>query len=511
MRIGWAVGILLALGQLQSAAQTVDADAPVVRLQLYKNGLAVVHRRIDIPADGLYRLRDVPAARHGTFWIESDARVVTRSTVEAVEEPAGPPRAWADFAGREVAVTLRGGQILRGNVPSTQAGDGALFVLETADGGHTALASSEIVTVAAEPGAEPMARKTDRPVLEFDAKGVPEGGGAIVFSYLTEGLSWAPSYRLERRDTDRLVITQSAVVRNDWADFETAPVEAISGFPNLEFANVLSPMAGGATIANFLNQVNQSGRNVPFFLDNGVVTQQAVTSNRFEPAFAPPVAPVDGDAGAADLHLQELGAFAMKRGDALSLDTLHGETACAKKVRWIVRSQGDRAVRAVPSAWRSRVGDPWDMLVFTNPFAQPLTTAPALVVQGGQLRGQTTLYWTNPKGETELPFTKALSIETRHEEYEDPAARTETTVLNQRHVKLVFKGQAIVTNRRADPVDVEVVHFVEGTMTHTDGGAEVRALPEHATRLNPFHELRWTLTLAPNETAVLPYGYTRIE
>jgi len=50
---------------------------------------------------------------------------------------------------------------------------------------------------------------------------VPEGHpgpAAVTAAWLTRGLSWAPSYRIDISDPDRLEIEQSAVIRNELED-----------------------------------------------------------------------------------------------------------------------------------------------------------------------------------------------------------------------------------------------------------------------------------------------------
>lgn len=63
------------------------AAGPIVKIGLFKNGLAVVTRKINLPAPGWYRLEDLPEPVHGTWWVHSAGPLATRVTTIEVEEP----------------------------------------------------------------------------------------------------------------------------------------------------------------------------------------------------------------------------------------------------------------------------------------------------------------------------------------------------------------------------------------------------------------------------------------
>ncbi len=52
-------------------------------------------------------------------------------------------------------------------------------------------------------------------------------------NYLTRGLSWAPSYRVDITDPKTLAVEQYAVVKNELADLDGTEIMLISGFPSL--------------------------------------------------------------------------------------------------------------------------------------------------------------------------------------------------------------------------------------------------------------------------------------
>src|SRR5205807_3756335 len=69
-------------------AEEKAAESRVVSVGLFKNGLAVVRREVTLPGPGTYRLGAMPDAVHGTFWVESDAKVEARVREREIDVPA---------------------------------------------------------------------------------------------------------------------------------------------------------------------------------------------------------------------------------------------------------------------------------------------------------------------------------------------------------------------------------------------------------------------------------------
>ena len=65
----------------------------------------------------------------------------------------------------------------------------------------------------------------------------------ISLRYLTHGLSWAPSYRIDITDPKSLALEQHAVIRNELTAIDGAEVRLISGYPSVQFAHVRSLLA----------------------------------------------------------------------------------------------------------------------------------------------------------------------------------------------------------------------------------------------------------------------------
>ncbi len=106
--------VMLSLIAPLFAADEVAVEGQAVQTKiesvgLFKNGLAVVERTVELPGGGTFRIEDVPTPVHGTFFIESATPVTTRVTTTLVDAPLDLAKAplQEQLAGKTVRVTLR--------------------------------------------------------------------------------------------------------------------------------------------------------------------------------------------------------------------------------------------------------------------------------------------------------------------------------------------------------------------------------------------------------------------
>jgi len=332
-----------------AGADEQSVDSRITSIGLFKNGLAVVKRRVEVPMPGTYRVDDVPVPVHGTFWIESDAEIIARLTERMVEAPVGQSPT-ADFqeelVGKQVVIHFdrdvppASGTVVAIERPSGEAAWSRAYeqqrygywsyrsnspqifpvrylVLET-DSGRSYVDVTRMVHMrVTDPGGTVKRRK---PVLLFDVVAEQKKPVVIEISYLSKGMAWAPSYRVDVSDPDELVIRQKAVIRNEMADVENAEIRLISGFPSVQFGHVVSPLSLQTTWSTFFQQLNrriQSGHASP----GQAAFQQAIAYNRAAPLAGIDLSAVPSGEG-VDLHYQPIGRKTLAEGDSLSLDSV---------------------------------------------------------------------------------------------------------------------------------------------------------------------------------------------
>jgi hypothetical protein len=530
----FVVGLTLLAWATPAAAQEQVARSKVVSAGLFKNGLAVIKREIDLPGPGTYRLEDLPEPVHGTWWVESTAVVETSTKTREVDVPVrGDPNLQQDLAGKKVTVYFKGGRPEPVNgvvvkMPAPKAAsepdtppvmdrwgrmvygtDGRaaeapsrFLVLKTAKG-RMFIDSAEISIVEAEGADDVPTRKERKPVLLVAAKKAAKD--KLYVTYLTHGLAWAPSYRVDISDPKTLAVELAAVVKNELTNLDGAELRLISGFPSVQFAHVRSPLSPHQTWAAFFQELTTptSGRG------HALMTQ-AVVANVVSPnqPFGLDMKATPMGEG-VDLHFQSIGKRTLGKGEALSLSIAKDKAAYERIVEWIIPDNRDADGR-VRAAEPTDDDGAWDALRFKNPFTFPMTTGPAMVTANGQFNGQRTSYFVNAGEETSLRITKALSVRTRHGEQEIAGKNTDREFLwvgGHRYMQSTLEGEVLLANHRKEDIKVVVRRRFSGTLLSAEGDPRTTLREEGAYSVNRRNEMVWVLSLRGGEERRLTYRY----
>lgn len=497
-------------GLFAQAEKEISAKSRIVSLGLFKNGLAVVKREVKVDGAGMYRLDDVPDAIHGTFWIESNAKVeafLKKRDVPVPEDQIQDGSLQEIFQGKKVTVFFNGSKMppATGTVPKmdkrARADDpqpNRFFVLKTAKG-FMYINVGEVAAVETdEAGAKAMRSKATL-IL---AVGKSEKAPVVHVSYLANGLAWAPSYQLDVSDPKKMGIEFATVVRNELSDFADAEISLISGYPSIEFAHVASPLQAQTSWQRFFQEIARpsGGGDFAIFGQGG-----RLTNNFHSTARSITLGAIPAGEG-VDLHFQPIGKRSLKQGEALSLTIDTGKTDYERIIEWnVTRPVGDLGLREASK------DDMWDVLAFKNPFKFPLTTAPAMIVADGRFNGQRTCFWTNAGEETRVKVTRSLSIRTSSMEELDKARSLERVAVGRRdYSKIYIKGELKLNNHRKEVVKVHVAYNARGIIDNASAGGRLTLLPGSLTDVNPVNEVLWVVTLNPGEEKQLTYSYSTL-
>ena len=557
-----------------AAAEPALTPAPIVSLALFKNGTAVVTRRVVPPADGAPLLLDGRLApAHGTFWTDSAAPLSVKASVRRVALPPEsiPERASRaeTYAGREATVWARVDAALAEAVASAAKGDSAAtlslaappegapaatvalrgvvlppkkterpeartesfawygwsryesvsrttpagkdgdFALRLANGSVVRLPEAAIAAVSAEGG-----DSAEIPVLEIAGATAP-----FEMQYLARGATWAPSYRLALGKDGKARLEMSAEIRNEMEDLDGAEVFLVSGFPNVEAAEIPGLLASGNSVSRFLDSLarpkQQYGRGGGH---SAYMSQMAWTMNSVDFAdlgggASDALPQIPGEGNSADIHYRAAGRVTLAAGTTLRLPLGTGETPAARIVDWAPSFQYDN--------WGNRQDDdgnrrvPWDAVRFRNPLDAPLTTGPMLAMSDGRPLGQATVRWTNPGQEAFLRITKALTVPGSFEE--SILGRREdyprVDLLGHAWRRIEVEAKLTMSNHRPEPAKLCIHPTIEGEFKESATPPDsVRTLGEPGSRggVNPKQELVWNLELQPGESKVLTYRYTTL-
>ncbi len=420
-----AIGLTVLLFAAPARADETPAKGKIVAVDLFKNGLAVVRCEVTLGKPGVYVLDEVPQPVHGTFWIDSTGPVETVVKMRDVEVPASeaaPGNLQEDLAGKKVTLYFKGGNRppvvgtmmkLKAAKPDEVVAPGRFLVLQTAKG-RVYVESSEVSSVEAEDAGDKVTRRQPRLLLTLGDTAKAET--KVSLRYLTHGLSWAPSYRLDISDPKTLALEQHAVIRNELVNLDGAEVRLISGYPSVQFAHVRSLLSPRTSLAAFFQELGSGGVREIDGLENSVGNQLAI-SNNYRSVYNLALGATPTGEG-VDLHYQPIGKRTLAEGETLALTVAKGKSEYERIVEWIVPDHRDEYGRYESRGRIESSDDAWDALKFKNPLDFPMTTGPAMVTAGGAFNGQRTSYWVNAGEETVLRVEKALSVRTRATENE---------------------------------------------------------------------------------------------
>lgn len=510
----------------------VDVTPKLVQVALFKNGLAMLVTEVEVPpgAERL-RVRPLPAPVHGTFWITTSTDQLTVPEVIAAREvvtdevPAlTVPEMLVANVGREVVLVVEGGEV-KGTLVSVPQDEvlldapadrfaaplgprASVVVVRTADGVVTlergavrrvAFAGAELKTT------WPRARTGASLLLRV--KGAQPGATATI-SWLARGLAWAPTYRVDVSTPGEGVMSGATTIVNDLVDLEDVPVSLISGFPNLSFSGVTSPLGLSGGFDAFAQELAMAGREGASRRES-VMTQQAIMSN-----FAPrhvevDVGPAAGEA--EDLYFHELGRLTLAKGQRASVSLFQTKTAYEHVHRWEVPdllNEYDqyRSYRGQPEE-REAPQEVWHMLRLTNPLAMPWTTAPILVARGPRPLGQDICSYTAPRGKVLVKITKALTVQADQREVETARKRDAERWAGNSYDRVDIRGELQLVNGKSEKITVEVTKELSGAGVKAEPAARLEVLARGLRRPNPTNRLTWTVTLEPGQEAKLAYEY----
>jgi hypothetical protein len=522
------------------AAEAPPTESRVTSVALFKNGFAFVRRRAEAPAGGKsVRLGPLPVPVHGSFWIAGDPaqikvgaatarkdRLTERSPALTVEEilRANVGRKLTLFLGDKESLT---GTLVSMPEPQPRLpepwvpvdtrygnpGFGAmpvipqpsLLLLETS-GGTVALAPGEVRRVAAEGGdlAREIERSREATSLSVALEPASAGPSPLTIFYLERGLTWAPSYAIDLSAAGRATLTAKAEVIDEAEDLDAATLELVTGFPNLRFSDVISPIAMQGDLASFLSALSAGGSDMA----QSAMTQQVLANVAYArergPAFPTSDGPPEGSS-VEDLFLYTVPNVTLKRGERGLYPLFSASVPYAHVYEWDIPDTLDRP--EADHETRTDVVDIWHSVRLTNDSGVPWTTAPAMTMKDGNLLGQDQLAYTPVGGRTTVRITRAVDVQGDRAEYEVSRDRNAATFYSSSYDKVTVRGEIQVTNLKHEAIELEITKHVQGDVAKNPDEAAVSQVAEGLRRVNPTTRLIWRIPLKEGEERTLTYEY----
>ncbi len=533
--MGWTVAIC-------EAADVSEVSTQATQVALFKNGVGYLVRTGELPKEpGAFVIRSLPASSHGTLWLTYDKEAQLHDLVarEAVHLESVEAGSLADLlrtrVGKEVQLHLRDtdkpieGTVLALPEPkyTSQAdpyasGRSARYIepryprpssqgllLVRTDWGVVGVRLDlvERVDIYDEDADFSVTREVRSVELAGRLAAAPKQR-AFTLSYLAKGITWAPSYKIDISEADAAVISGKAAVINEVEHLEDVNLHLVTGFPNLQFADIPSPLSLKLDLAQFFQHLTRPPQQGSLVTSN-IMSQTAI---RYRPgertAALPAYAASQVGEAAEDLFLYPIEKVSLAKGE-VGYYPLFTESVPYKHIyQWTIpdyTSETNRRDRGRREEEERQVV--WHSIRLQNQTALPWTTAPAMTVAGNRILGQDTLTYTPVGGSVTVKLTRAVAVAAQQQEVEverDPEA---VSLFGYSYQRVTVEGTLRVHNFKGEPIDLEIVKSFSGELKSATPEAEVRQLAWGLRQVNTVNVLTWSLTVQAGEETELTYRY----
>jgi hypothetical protein len=521
----------------------------IEKLSLFKNGLGFVVSSAELPKDAqTVRIGQLPVPSFGTFWVGYPKEVRLRSLVTSMEEVQKqvPVQSIGELlqmnVGRRVLVHTSDrdidGIILAGAAPAEMREPADPYVMSPrqsrdpnepylglARSGNILLMRTDKGIVALNPGSvlhaefadgEPITTaqfKQRRPSIKMMLE-KPAGGEKISVSYLARGVTWVPSYLIDLSDPKTARFSAHAIVINELTDLNNVKLQLVTGFPNVKFGEILSPVAKSQTLAEFLQVLSGPGGRQD--ATNYRLTQQSVLANApggyggDESALVPGyTAPTEGEA-AEDLYFYPVKSLTLKKDETAWIPLFTAEMPYKHIYTWRISDfvDPDDHYRAERESQDRKAGEEiWHSCRLVSTLDMPLTTAATEFVTNGEFTGQDVCSYTPPRAETTIRINKALNLVAEQAEIEVERKRDVSVIRGYRYDLVKVRGELKIRNKLVRPVSVEITKGLSGEVIESVPKATDTKTAKGLQKVNPKHVLTWLIDLKPEEEQKLSYQY----
>ena len=525
-----------------------EATIQVERVSLFKNGLGFFQAGTELPRGATtIGIGQLPIPVHGTFWLAYPQGLDLRGLYTAMETRTSDRVVTSSLellqanVGRRVRVqTGHGpdgfleGTILKvptaearpepgvyaiggnpaGTRSMTRPGLPPLVLLQT-DTGVVALSGGSYLVEFPDPAdtrsAVPVTTlptTEQRPALRLELN-APSRGQTVGLSFLASGITWAPSYRIDLSDPEIARFTAKAIVINEVADLDGVQLNLVTGFPNVAFSSIASPIAKNQDLRQFLASLGGSrGASTA-----GALGQQAIMFNQAVDDIVFSMPEVDfgeSERGSAaeDLFFYPVDDVRLARGETVTLPLFSADMPYEHVYTWHVGDKLDENERYRRNDQQESAEEVWHSCRLVNTLDMPLTTAPAQFVTDGRLTGQDMAHYTPPGAEATIRINRALNVVAEELEQERSRKEDAREFRGRRYDEVTITGELKITNRTARAIRIEVTKELTGDVAETAPDASrVRALVRGLKAVNPRHEVVWEVDLEAGASETLTYTY----
>jgi hypothetical protein len=487
---------------------------PVKEVTVFKDGHAFVLQEGQLPTEpgGNVVLKDLPCPVMGTFWpysSDSGAKltgvVAGKTKVEREDTALTLAEILAANIGASGLVTEQNDRSYPATIldvpkkplpepasgesgsESSVRGDGGRIILLQTHEGVKALPIERIRDFAFKDSPRRAVRQEEYRnllTLKLDWGGkAPAANARVGLVYLQKGLRWIPNYKVTIDGKGQAVIKLQATLINELTDFDNVTANLVIGVPTFAFKDTVDPISLQQAAAQ-LSQYFRESSQTAFALSNAIMTQQDMPRER-PPSPAPPDLGPDAPEAARneDLYVFTIEHVTLKKGQRMVVPitefslaykdvyTLNLPFSPPPEVRRHFDSNRQAELAKLMTAPKVM-----HVLRLINSTKSPLTTAPALILQGNRILAQGMMTYTPPGGAGDLTVTAAVDIRVRKSDVESGRVPNAAQWQGDSYTKNSLTGTISLTNHRDHPVEIEVSRQVFGNVDKAENDGKVEMM-----------------------------------
>lgn len=574
--------LALLLGpELFAVEQEELVKAPVVSLEFFKSGLTIVRRQVTPPEGDkpLYFSGDINPA-YGTFWIMGDEKISIAAKLEDVRTNRNESLDYLPYSERFKGE--KGRVWFTSDMPdldsalkwigSDEGAEQFLYLPEQKEA-RGAKTYSIVGIIEGNVGNDLLVRLPNKSAVKIPTASITMVSGKekerpqylktklwqvmgatkpFEFEYLTDGMAWAASYRLELDREGKAYLSMAADVRNHLEKIENADITLVAGQPNVEFMGTPSLLDLKVSVQGFFLGLNGGGevdsakdlrkqvwasvRNNTYELPRsfgsrkeaapaaGAMAREAAVADEedMEVVEDAPMQVSEGFASTdkeqgADVSYVSVGKHSMDKDSTTHIPVGTSEVEIERKAEWKIEARRYNNGRLVPSLEESGVQNLWDILSFKNPFAFPMTAGAMEVTEGGHIYSQSMRKWVNPGQKVTMNLTKALSLTAKIEEEVDKKAkvvkrRKKVNGENVEGYEKKINGKLTINNYRGSDAKLKIFLNVCGDFDKFPIPEDkLVSSKDNEGEMNAERERVWEMEIPAKGEATFEYTYRVFE
>lgn len=515
-----SVAIASALFVLQ--AKPVMTAPKVVSVSMFKNGYAFVTREVTLN-DGTANVIEVPMTSLGSLWFWPDSGTI--DTITSVDENQ-TSKIEVPFGSWDEVLAANIGKPFTIVLTHASSQDEKATFIETKYEGIVRMYKNNMIGIETSEGLEFLDRRYVKRVLAKDKNAIYSAqsekvtpiryynmvtkGGAkkVMMLSLERGMAWAPGYAIDLSNEKKLNFTAKATLLNDLTDLSAARVRLITGFPSLQFQNVLDPLSARMSVDDWLAAISPGGFNGAFSS-----MQMGGGGRGGEVRAAKAAAPITNRElfGGSPF---DLGGMAVQSSTGEQLDDLFLYDLDSVTLKRGARSyqylyQFDADYRRIYT-WPGIDGAPVQHVIkFKNPTNKPISTAAATIFKKGEITGQGMMTYTAGNTESELVIGRSLDFKT---EVDTDVTDRQAGAIKDK------KGNAIkdlvtyevtleISNPKNETAEFNIIRSIEGKLVASEPKAVPDVKASGVKGSNPITKLEWTVSVPSGESKTIKFSY----